>query len=412
MTRPRARVLAVADSDSYLKWAASTLERLASAEGPGTADDLLVDPALVVLRSPTDPTDEQVAAAVSRSRWHDRPPERVTLRALRRLLLATRPDVVLVATTGPAAELLLRTLADLPFRPLLVTGLPGMSVPATELALRYRAGVDVLVVHSHRERDEFVDLAARLDIPLDVVVDRLPFLAGNAHAGPVAPDTTPLRRVVLAPQAKFPAQLDERVELLAALGRLAAARPDLDVVVKLRGLAGDAQTHRERWPFDTLVAEHAELPGVDALRVATGPLDEFLERGTALVTVSSTAVLEALALGLRALVVVGEQGVGEHDLTLVYADSGLVGTLDDVAAGRAFTADPAWLERNYLHPEPDELPAALAAGVAAAHARTLPAVVVPARVGSLPSRVRRRVRLALPRGSRWARSAADVLLRR
>ena len=51
MTR---RVLAVADSDSYVKWAAATLDRL---------DD--VDASLVVLDSPVRPSPAQVHAAVA-----------------------------------------------------------------------------------------------------------------------------------------------------------------------------------------------------------------------------------------------------------------------------------------------------------------------------------------------------------
>lgn len=422
------RVLGVADSDSYLKWAGTTLERLA-------ADPALrTEPALVVLRSPAEPTAVQVGSALARTRWAHHPPPRVTLQGLRRTLLSARPEVVLVATTGPAAEHVLRLLARLPFRPVVVTGLPGMSLPATTNALRYRSTADLFVVHSHHERTAFAALAAhpddeqpdddqpdddqlddeqpdgtggdpagRVAVRARFVVCRLPFLASGAPA----PDDAPLHRVVFAPQAKFPVDEPDRVAILHALGALALARPDLDVVVKLRGLAGDAQTHRERWPFDALARDHAQAPGVRAVRVATGPLHEFLTPGTALVTVSSTAVLEALALGLRALVI-DDFGIGDDNLTGVYARSGIVGSLADVAAARFATADPAWVEENYLHDEPDELGPALAAVLAA----PLAPLGTPAPVGALPSRLRRRARLLWPAGARRGRAAADALLRR
>jgi hypothetical protein len=408
-----ARVLGVADSDSYLKWAGTTLERLAADPALST------EPALVVLRSPVEPTTGQVAAALARTRWAHHPPARVNLAGLRRTLLTARPDVVLVATTGPAAEHVLRLLGRLPYRPLVVTGLPGMSLPATANALRYRSTADLFVVHSHHERAAFAALARDpgddgADPPSDAppervtararfVVCRLPFLAPGAPT----PDDAPLHRVVFAPQAKFPVDEPDRVAILHALGDLALARPDLDVVVKLRGLAGDAQTHRERWPFDVLARDHADAPGVAAVRVATGPLHDYLTPGTALVTVSSTAVLEALALGLRALVI-DDFGIGDDNLTGVYVGSGIVGSLADVRAARFSTADRAWTEANYLHSEPDELGAALASAL------TAPAAPLgtPAPVGALPSRLRRRARLLWPAGARRGRAAADVLLRR
>ncbi len=380
MTR---RVLAVADSDSYVKWAAATLDRL---------DD--VTASLVVLDSPVRPSPAQVRAAVAGTRLAAAAPRLLRLRALVRTLRAAPPDVLLVATTGPAAELVLRALPGLPARPVVVTGLPGMSLPATALALRYRATADLFVVHSHREARAFDELARQLGTRSRLVVDRLPFLAGTGGALP-EPDTTALHRVVFAPQAKFPETLDDRVRLLRGLAALAEARPDLDVVVKLRGLVGEPQTHHEAFPFDALTARHADEPGVARLRVATGPLEEFLVPGTALVTVSSTALLEALALGLRALVL-DDFGIGEHNLTAAYADSGLVGSLADLAAARVHHADPAWLRENYLQDTPDELPGALDELLAA----PLAPLAAPPRVGSVPSHLRRRLRLVAPAASR------------
>ncbi|RYJ01335.1 MAG: hypothetical protein EON52_21670, partial [Actinomycetales bacterium] len=264
-------ILAVADSDSYVKWAAATLDTLPE-----------LDASLVVLNSPVHPTPSQLVAALAGTRMADLPPATVRLSQLRRRLRDSPPDVLLLATTGPAAVHVLRSLAGAVPRPLVVTGLPGMSVPATELALRYRSTADVFVVHSHREAAEFRALGEKLGITPRLVVNRLPYLARRTTGLPHA-DTSPLRRVLFAPQAMFPQTREDRTRLLLALGRLAESRPDLDVVVKLRGLAGEAQTHHEDLPFDRLVADHRDAPGVAALRIATGPLSQYLSPGTALV---------------------------------------------------------------------------------------------------------------------------------
>ena len=85
-----------------------------------------------------------------------------------------------------------------------------------------------------------------------------------------------------------------------ALDDLARARPDVEVVVKLRAAPGEQQTHEEQLPFDALWTDLADagLVTESHVRFATGPLSDQLVPGSALVTVSSTAVLEAVAAGL------------------------------------------------------------------------------------------------------------------
>jgi hypothetical protein len=122
-------ILAVADSDSYVKWAAATLDRLGS----------IPRRELVVLRTPIRPDDAQTTAAVAGTAWDGRVVDDHSLLGLAARLRRTRPDAVLVATTGPAAEALVRMIAGLPYRPVVVSGLPGMSIPATERARRFRA---------------------------------------------------------------------------------------------------------------------------------------------------------------------------------------------------------------------------------------------------------------------------------
>jgi len=367
-------IVAVADSDSYLKWAAATLDRL----------DTVPRRELVVLRTPIRPDDAQTTAAVAGTRWEGRVIDDHSLLGLAARMRRTRPDAVLVATTGPAAEALVRMVAALPYRPVVVTGLPGMSIPATERALRFRAGSDVFVVHSRHEQEQFALAARSADVHPVLAVNRLPFLADASVGAPT--DETPLERVVFAPQAKFPRRPDERRAILQALASLARSRPDLEVVVKLRALAGQAQTHDEPHPYDVLWRHMADDAPVS---LATGPLSAHLGPGTALVTVSSTALLEALATGLRGLVI-ADFGVGDANLTTVYEGSGLIGTLHDVAAGRFFTASEQWRAENYFHPEPDELPAVLDA------LGTLPPVAPGPPVGGRRAQARRLARLALP----------------
>jgi len=398
------RVLAVADSDSYLKWAVWTLARLrddglapvdgTAGGGPTPAPGRAGPPqvAAVVVRSPIAPTPDQVGAAVAGTGIA--PPPVLTPHALRRLVRRTRPDVVLVAATGPVAELVARQVARaLPAarRPALLTGLPGMALPATPQGTGWRRWCDAFLVHARVEAAPYVEAFARQGARPDLVLTRLPFLddpAGDAPAG--------VRRVVLAAQAKVPASRADRVALLDGLAGLAA--DGLDVVVKLRARAGERQTHNEAYPLDALwTAEHARLGRpADAVGFVTGPMGEQLTPGSALLTVSSTAGLESLARGLPT-VFLADFGVGPEQLNEPFAASGCLRRLDDVAvtlrAGGP-VPDPAWSDEHYLHAAPSGLPAAVHDLARRSRAGELPPLRV--RPWSWPRHLYTAVRSALP----------------
>ena len=85
-------------------------------------------------------------------------------------------------------------------RPVLVSGLPGISVPATPRAITLRAGCDVFLLHSHREVAEFTALAAELDGR----TCRAGHAAVPAAGPPAAADPPADGPLVFAAQAKVP----------------------------------------------------------------------------------------------------------------------------------------------------------------------------------------------------------------
>ena len=119
------------------------------------------------------------------------------------------------------------------------------------------------------------------------------------------------------------------LQALAALSRRSGYR----VRVKLRAWAGEPQTHLEQYPFDTLWGELVASRAVAGheLEFCTGSMAEQLVPGTAMVTVSSTAALEAIDAGLPVLIL-SDFGVNEDMLNRVFVGSGLLGTLADLKA--------------------------------------------------------------------------------
>ncbi|MFC5832273.1 DUF6716 putative glycosyltransferase [Nonomuraea insulae] len=337
-------MLAVADSDSYLKWAACLLGDL---DGPAE---------LVVVRTPIAPSPEQMAAAVG----DGEPPPVLSARSVRRLAERTRPDVILVACTGPVVDVLVAEVLDgLRPRPVFVSGLPGISVPATEKAWLFRSGCDLFVVHSEREVAEFSEIAARLGGGGAVGLARLPFLRQERVAGGG-------NRVVFATQAKVPREREQRERILLSLAGLAEGRPDLDVVVKLRALEDERQTHNERFHYRRLWREMGE-PG--RLAFEAGSMREQLERATGFVTVSSTAALEAIAMDVPSLVL-SDFGVSAEMINVVFEGSRLLGTLEELAEGGFRMASAAWCAANYFQPAERNDWAGLLAGLVTARPGT------------------------------------------
>jgi hypothetical protein len=366
------RVVAISDSDSYLKWSVATLRAMPTSWSTTQ----------LVIKNPVLPSAEQARAAAGA------PVPVLSYPALLETLRRERPDVVLLAATGPVvAALTAMPFLRQPDRPVLVSGLPGISVPATPRGITLRAGCDVFLLHSHREVAEHTALAAELGVPHRFGLAALPFLSAGPPAVAEPPADGPL---VFAAQAKVPVRREDREQILLAL---AVAGP---AVVKLRATSTEWQTHHEPWPYPQLYAGLVQSGRLepDALHFAAGSMTEALAGARGLVTVSSTAALEAMAAGLPVLAL-SDFGVSEEMINTVFSGSGCLGTLADLAAGRLATADPAWTAANYFHPPADNTWLALVEDrVAAREAGTLPGL--PPVSGSRWAQTRRRLRLSVP----------------
>lgn len=327
-------VVGLADSDSYLKWTAGTLDRIA----PDAEREL------IVIENPVMPSAQQRRAALESTSWRARDPRVLSVDDAVAAVRALGADAVLVGMRGPTAALVLGMLADdvagAP-RPVLVSGLPGIAVPATRKALVYRAQADLMLVHSRRERLDFEERSATLGSGHRFALTSLPFLERHRSAGD---------DVVLAAQALVPRTRSERQHLVDQWVRAARAQPDRRFVLKVRAMGGERQTHDDRWPLEALLDRVVERPS--NLIVRGGSMTATLDQAGALVSVSSTALVEAVARGIPA-VALDDYGVGDELINTVFADSGLLGSTDDVIAGRFREATGEWRRSNYLHDDTD-----------------------------------------------------------
>ncbi|MCU1513054.1 MAG: hypothetical protein JWO10_144 [Microbacteriaceae bacterium] len=326
------RIVALTDSDSYVKWGAALLSR-----APAHWDR-----SLFLLETPALPSDSQLSAALAGTETGVMA-EVVGLEEFAARLSAMNPDIVLVSVRGKVVKVAIRTIVGATTRrPVIVTGLPGISVPATRLAVAHRAQADLFVVHSRREVREFSELAASMGVEQRFGLATLPFLTLGTRRRQAGRGD-----IVFATQAKVPAERTDRLALLGWLAETARRSPDRRVLIKVRAAIGEQQTHAETHEFATLLLQ-LDPPAPANLVVASGPMSSHLADAAALVTVSSTAAIEAVALGVPVLAI-NDFGVSAEMINPVFEGSGLLGSSADLVRGDFRTPDPAWLGDNYFH---------------------------------------------------------------
>ncbi|MFF7179608.1 DUF6716 putative glycosyltransferase [Streptomyces sp. NPDC008121] len=331
-TREAVRVAVLADSDTRWKWGALTARRI-------TAD--AVEPTGFLLRGRATPTARQLAeTGASRT-----PPREVTgaefLRAVRDAAARGEGyDVVVLALVGGTVRAVLQGLADLALdrRPVIVTGYVGVVYEKLADGLLLRHGADVVLANSRHDAERFRAVYEGVGADSSSVVEAaLPFLGGAPYAPEPGRDT-----LVFAAQPSVPAGRAERTYLLRRLVGYAREHPEREVLLKLRSKPGEHTTHLEELPYQRLVRALAVPPN---FRLVYGHMGEVLDRTDLLVTVSSTAALEALHRRIPTAIL-SDLGVREVLGNHHFIGSGLLTSFDRLDADVRPVPDEEWLARQ------------------------------------------------------------------
>lgn len=314
--------LLVAAFDSQLKWAAALGAELASR---GFTVRVVAPRTMATL------SDPQVAAV-----GIDRV-ERVDDTEI--VELALEHDVVVHALSGPFTHRFVLQLADRVGdgpSPVVVAGWVGVIIEKITAGYLDRSGADVLAVNARHELEHFRTVARRLDIDdTNLLLSGLPILSTS----PRRQEQGPIRTVLFADQPTVPAGADERRYLYQRLVDHARLHPERQVLLKPRHRPGEGTFHRMHHHPEDLLADC--LPTNFA--VTYRPVPDLLDEADLLLTVSSTACLEAVDRGRRVALVL-DLGVHERHGNHVFLDSGLLRTFDQIDVDDLGSPDPAWVD--------------------------------------------------------------------
>ncbi len=262
---------------------------------------------------------------------------------------ALAADVVVSALAGPANEALLVDIGDrlgtagrsgAPLGPVFVTGWVGVIIENHTAGYLNRCGSDIVAVNSRTELEHFLTVAQALQLPADnLLLTGLPILGGP----PQPARNGPVRRVLFADQPTVPQRAEDRRYLYRQLLDYAGAHPDREVRLKPRHRPEEGTFHRMRYHPETLLAG-LHRPANFAIDYT--PIIEQLPETDLLLTVSSTASLEALHTGCQVGLVL-DLGVHEKLGNHVFVGSGLLRTFAQLTADDIGRPDSDWMS-NYL----------------------------------------------------------------
>jgi hypothetical protein len=355
------KLLAITNSDSFLKWTSFTLQKIVD---ECTAEGYKVIADLVTVISPLAPSENQVRAATAGTTLPH--PRKLKVSQIRQLAISFEPDIILMGCTGPVGEMLAIAFSrDIPEakRPAYISGMPGIAFHVERLGVLRRKWLDGVIVHSPAELVSNRIAYAEVGVGPDFILSTLPFLNEYTEKHQIGLLEAPITAVVFTTQAIIPSQRVDRIKILYKLAILAQA--GYRVVIKLRSLATETQTHAEKDPYDTLWQEvHAHLGfAEDALEFRTGSMRDWFHPGNAFVTISSTAGLESLSYRLPT-VFLNDWGTHHRLHNTVYEGSGCLHGLDElkkIFQSQGPIPDQNWMTQNYFHCAPPQLGSAVIA---------------------------------------------------
>lgn len=321
--RSPVRVLLVANFDSGLKYVGRVAEAVAAL---GAEPDIRVPTTVVPHKLGADQVLAATGLPVRYEPWDD------LVRA------AAESDVVVPVFEGPTVERFIRethVAAGLRM-PVVGAGYVGMVLYDVIGGYLARSLADVLAVNSRTDLAEFAGAARGLGLPSENLL-----LAGLAllPATPMPLRSGPIRTVLFADQPTVPRRHADRDYLWDRLLGYAAHHPDRQVLLRPRHRPGEDTFHRMEHSPVAWAATRTLPPN---LVIEHAPIGTLLPTSDLLLTVSSTAALEALAAGTRVAFVA--DWVNDAALNPRLLPSGLLRRFDDIDADRVGTAAPEWLD--------------------------------------------------------------------
>ena len=257
---------------------------------------------------------------------------------------ALKHDVVVISLIGPALRRFMFELSEAHTkepRPIFVTGWVGIIIDKMLAGYLDRAPCDVVAVNSTEDLSEFENAAKQLGIPTDnLVLTGLPVLAPTAKIQ----RSGNIKKVLFADQPTVPSREEERLFVYRKMNEYSLLHPDRDVILKPRHRLSEDTLHKMEYHPELLLKGTKLAPNFS---IEYSPISEIIESVDLLVTMSSTAALEALSVGTRVSLPL-DLGVNERLGNHVFLHSGLLRTFSQINKDDIGHPEPQWLKSYFF----------------------------------------------------------------
>ncbi len=230
-------------------------------------------------------------------------------------------------------------------RPLLVSAYPGILFRHQIEGMLDRSGVDLLCLNSPVDAALYSNACRALGIDDgNAVVTGLPILWSLPQRRTRSPGS-----IVFFEQPSVPGNPLQRNYVARRLIDLAVAHPNRRVIFKPRTSSIEPTLHRRHGEMASLLAPLSRR--YPNLQISYRPSLTLLRRCDCAITVSSTAAMEAMAMGISTRIV-ADFGICETLGNHYFAESGAVADFDAIIADPfAVTHRREWLETSGWRPD-------------------------------------------------------------
>lgn len=257
-------------------------------------------------------------------------------------------DAVVLSIQGPLVSRFCHDLYDTVAvtgtrPPVTISGWVGVIIEKITAGYLERYATDIVAVNSRSDLETFETVARSLRLPTEnLLLSGLSLLDGGHRVAP--PAAAPIKHVMFADQPTVPKKREDRLYLYEQLIAYARAHPDRTVVLKPRHRIGEDTFHRMRFHPEILLDGIAHPANFS---IDYTPISEILPELDLMLTVSSTAALEAVGAGVRTAFIadldVREQ-LGNH----IFLDSGLLRTFAQVQNDDLGIPTQRWIDDYFF----------------------------------------------------------------
>jgi len=231
-------------------------------------------------------------------------------------------------------------------RPVLVSAYPGILFRHQLEGMMDRSGADLLCLNGEGDAQLYRQACAAMGLDSDnAEVTGLPIL-WSLEPRLQVPEAA---SIVFFEQPSVPDNPIQRKYICRRLADLARAWPDHPVIFKPRTSKVEATLHRHHGEMSSRVEKLARR--IPNLQISYKPSLALLKQCGCAITVSSTAAMEAMALGVSTRIV-SDLGVNESLGNHYFLGSGALADFDAIIRDPFSPRhDPAWAERQGHRPD-------------------------------------------------------------